>query len=93
MKDGAREAAVDGDERVRVPAPVEDGSYDAEALGPLVDRPTGEDRMRSVAVETRAGGPETEPAEETDDVSVEVPAPVPGGNEPVTREGPPAAAG
>jgi hypothetical protein len=81
-----------GTDRVHVPAPIEDGSYDVEALGPFVDRLIGDHRVRSIAAGAiRAAGAETEPAEEADDASIEVPAPVPGGNEPVTREGPAAA--
>jgi hypothetical protein len=89
VTDERRAAAVDGDERVRIPTPVEDGGYDVESLGAMVDRLMGDDRVRARAAVSRASGSETEPAED-DDVTVEVPTPVPGGNEPVTREGPPA---
>jgi hypothetical protein len=72
--------------RTPVPPPVEDGSYDVESLGSIVDRLMGDRRARERVAETiRILTADDEPAEETAEAPVEVPPPVPGGSEPVTR--------
>jgi hypothetical protein len=74
------------------PRPVENGSYDVESLGPIVDRLMGDRRVRAVAARTiRVLVAEDEHPDEADEAPVEVPPPVPGGNEPITRgDDPPA---
>jgi hypothetical protein len=78
--------AAEEEERVRIPPPVADGSYDVESLGPIVDRLMGDRRVRERAAEAiRVITAEDEPPEEATEAPVEVPPPVPGGSEPVTR--------
>jgi len=84
--------AADENERIRIPRPVVGGSYDVESLGPIVDRLMGDRRVRKRAAETiRMLAAEDGPHDEPTEVTVEVPQPVPGGSEPITRgDDPPA---
>lgn len=74
-----------------IPPPLAGGTYRVQSLGRWVDRLMGEDRIRRevdaalaplIADETEVS-PEPEP--------VEIPEPVPGGTEPITKGGDPPA--
>lgn len=81
-------ARVDEDReaRTRIPRPLENGSYDVESLGPFVDRLMGDRRVRAAAARTvQVLVAEDEPSEDATEAPVEVPPPVPGGNEPITK--------
>jgi hypothetical protein len=79
-------------DRTPIPRPLEDGSYDVESLGPFVDRLMGDHRVREAAARAiRVLVAEDEPSEEATEAPIEVPPPLPGGSEPITRgDDPPA---
>jgi hypothetical protein len=80
--------AAEETHRTRIPRPMEDGSYDVESLGPIVDRLMGDRRVREKAAETIRILADDEPREEPAEAPVEIPTPVPGG---ITRvDDPPA---
>ena len=72
--------------RTKIPRPVPGGSYSIESLGRWVDRLMGDTRAR------RGAGSRLEPLlmREDEDLpdpeAVEIPPPVPGGAEPITRD-------
>jgi hypothetical protein len=71
--------------RVRVPPPLEGGSYDIH--GTPIHRPAATRPAEPTTATARSLDHESETAE--DDDAVAIPDPVPGGNEPITRVGPP----
>lgn len=86
--------AAEETHRTRIPRPVDDGSYDVENLGPIVDWLMGDRRVRERAAETiRVLTSEDEPTDEPTEATVEVPPPIPGGSEPIIHGDDPPAEG
>lgn len=78
----------DPEPRVKIPRPIEGGSYFVQDLGSWIDWLVGGPRLRRRAAEALEPllMSEAEMAEMTPDPEpVEIPGPVPGGSEPITK--------
>ena len=82
------EAAAD---RVRVPPPVPGGTGVEESLGRWLDDRLGDRRARAVAEKKLVGRFLADDDMPADPLPAEVPPPVPGGTEPITKGGKPRA--